>query len=65
MSKAILKYVSTDFGCTIRTGSVSQIRSRIGTDNVREIRLATEKDVAYVKHMGGFVPDGRISKVTP
>jgi hypothetical protein len=61
--KPALKYVSTDFGCSIRIGPDSQIIREIGTAHIKGIRFATEKDVAWVRGMGGRVPDGRIAKV--
>jgi hypothetical protein len=49
-------------GCGLSTDMPTQIVRRYGTANVRLIRNATEKDVAWVRGMGGAVPDGRIAK---
>ena len=62
MSKRTLKYVKTSFGCAIRVGSDRDILNDIGRSNVDSIRLATEADVAWVRGMGGRIPDGVIAK---
>jgi hypothetical protein len=37
------------------------IYRHLGTDNVRDFRLATAQDVAWIRAMGGHVPKGRIA----
>lgn len=56
-----LYYVSTDRGCGLRAakdarGAKRSAANDAGVNNVREVRLATAKDVAWVSGMGGYVP---------
>lgn len=60
MKKPIIKCVYVHGrGVGLFTGTDAQIKRRLGTENVERIRPAKAKDIAYVKAMGGFVPDGR------
>lgn len=59
-SKETLYYVSTDRGCGIRAARDEdavwrQLAREVGTDNVRDVREATEKDMDWVRGMGGYV----------
>lgn len=56
-----LYYVSTDLGCTLRAAKTAADAKRsaandCGINHVREVRLATRKDVEWVRGMGGYVP---------
>jgi hypothetical protein len=56
-----LYYVSTDRGCCLRSASTASAAKRsvandVGINNVRDVRLATRKDVEWVRGMGGYVP---------
>lgn len=56
-----LYYVSTDRGCCLRAAKTAAAAKRsvandCGINNVREVRLATQRDVAWVRGMGGYVP---------
>lgn len=64
MSKPILRYIDLENGrCGLTTETESVIYRRHGTDNVRFVRNATEKDVEWVQGMGGDVPDSyRLAK---
>lgn len=62
MSKQLIRYVDSVFGACLRVGSVEQIRNSIGRENVHSVRNATDEDVAWVRCMGGKIPDGRIAK---
>lgn len=59
----MLYYFESDFGCGIRDfKSISQAREKIlaevGTHSgVKVCRPATNKDISWVKGMGGFVPE--------
>lgn len=59
--EAQLMYISTAYGCAIRRGTrervMRQMAREIGTDNVREIRPANDDDIAWVRGMGGHVPE--------
>lgn len=58
-----IRYVSLYNGrCGLKTDTKREILRRLGADNVREIRLATQRDVDHVRMMGGHVPIGRVSK---
>lgn len=66
MSKPIIRYIELyGGGCGLRAESPASIYRSEGTSNVRLVRNATEKDIVYVKAMGGHVPDGRIAKDQP
>lgn len=57
MSKPILRYISLWNGrCGLTTKTRDSIYREQGTDNVKYVRNATEKDVAWVAGMGGDVP---------
>lgn len=57
--KPIIQYIDLHgLGCALSADTPSQILRREGYANVRSIRPATSKDVAWVKAMGGYVPDG-------
>lgn len=64
MSKPILHYAETEFGCCITDNGKREFIRRMGTDNVRLFRKATNQDVDYVRGMNGRIPDGRIAKAT-
>lgn len=57
-----LYYVETGIGCGIRKaktarGAAKAALSEVGTHaGVRLVRLATDKDIAWVQGMGGYVP---------
>lgn len=57
-----LYYFQSDMGCGIRVATSlrqaeSKIRREVGTyGDARNIRLATERDIAWVRGMGGYVP---------
>jgi hypothetical protein len=58
-SKKVIQYISLDNGrCGLSTESPRDILHRIGTENVRAIRPASQKEVDWVRAMGGDVPDG-------
>jgi hypothetical protein len=58
MKKPVLRYVSLYSGrCGLTTDSVSAVMRREGSANVKCIRHATERDVAWIAGMGGRVPD--------
>jgi hypothetical protein len=62
-SKPIIKYIElSGRGCGLSTDSEANILKREGTANVALIRNATQKDVDWVRGMGGYVPEGRIAK---
>jgi len=58
-----LFYVETGAGCGIRVGkTIKEVRQEelkeAGTYNgVSEVRKATEADIAWVKTMGGYIPE--------
>lgn len=57
-----LYYVNTDRGTGIRAaltirGAKRAAANEVGSGNVKEVRLATEKDIAWVRGMGGHVPN--------
>lgn len=59
MSK--LFYISTDRGAAIRSAhrldSAKKLaREEVGRSNVKEVREATEADIAWVRGMGGYIP---------
>jgi hypothetical protein len=54
-------YAETDRGCALRTAETldkarAQFKREVGEDNVRTVREATEKDIDWVRGMGGYVP---------
>jgi len=56
-----LYYVATDRGCTLRAAKTAAAAKRsvandCGINNVGEVRLATHRDVEWVRGMGGYVP---------
>ena len=56
-----LYYVSTRQGCTIRKASslaaaIRSVARDVGSNNVQDGRIATDKDIAWVRGMGGYVP---------
>ena len=58
-----IQYVSLWSGqCGLSNDTPAQILRREGSANVKHIHLATEKDVAWIRGMGGKVPDGRIAE---
>ncbi len=44
-------------GCCLTTETKAQLIKREGTENVERFRPATKQDIAWVKAMGGYVPD--------
>lgn len=63
MRRRTIMYISLHgTGCGLSTDSEKEIFRREGTSNVREVRPATQKDVDWVKAMGGYVPDGIIRR---
>jgi len=51
--------------CGLTTEKRDEVLRRLGTDNVRSVRPATEAEVSWVECMGGHVPtEGRIAKAT-
>lgn len=64
---ATLFYISTSWGCGIRAARTLQsaeknAREEVGRGNVKEVRFATEVDVAQVRYMGGRIPDGKVRR---
>lgn len=56
-----LFYVSTDSGCGIRKSkdldhAIREARREVGTLHFKGVREATEKDVKWVRSMGGRIP---------
>lgn len=56
-----LFYIETNRGCGLRRAhrlsSARKMAEReVGISNVREVREATERDIAWVRGMGGYVP---------
>lgn len=67
MNKEKIYYVKALQGCALRLGSDSKTARKaalreLGTDNVKSIRLATRKDIEWVRSMGGRVPTVSQSK---
>lgn len=59
-----LNYISLYNGrCGLTTDTPAQVLRREGTGNVRLVRPATAKDVAWIRGMGGNVPQGRIAVI--
>ena len=57
-------YVETSMGCGIREARSLRsaevtARREAGTYNEPRVRLATEADIAWVKAMGGWVPEAK------
>ncbi len=64
-AKPIIRYIELWCGrCGLSNSSVASIYSEQGRANVRSVRNATEQEVAWVRGMGGYVPEGRIAKAT-
>lgn len=58
----VIKYVSLwNNRCGLSIEPKRNILRAEGTENVKEIRNATAKDVAWVRAMGGHVPRGRVA----
>lgn len=56
-----LYYASTNRGCCLtaaksETAAKRSVAKDCGINNVREVRLATRRDVEWVRGMGGYVP---------
>jgi hypothetical protein len=55
-----LFYIETDNGCGIRSGEDKQdvIRQEV-SEMIQDwiVRPATEEEIAYIKAMGGYVPE--------
>lgn len=56
-----LFYIETEFGCGIREARSLEaaeraLRREVGEYGFKGVRPATEKDVAWVRAMGGSVP---------
>ncbi len=47
--------------CGLTTESASAVLRRYGTDNVRDVRPATQAEIDWVRAMGGEVPEGVVS----
>lgn len=62
MSKPFLMCVELRSGIGIRAESRRNILKQYGTVNVMDIHYATQKEIEWVRAMGGFVPEGRIHK---
>ena len=62
MAKPIIKYVSLRHGCKLSCDTPDQILRSEGSNNVEYVRNATSEEVAWIKAMGGNVPDGRIAE---
>lgn len=63
-----LYYVELEWGCGLRAAANQAKAKRDaleeeGSRNFKSIRLATQEDVAWIKGMGGIVPEGRVVKV--
>jgi len=59
--KKTIYYIGLDGAyCGLTTDSKRETLRRLGTENVATFRPATAEDIASVKAMGGFVPDGAI-----
>lgn len=60
--KTKIYYANTGIGCTLLTAvslpsAKSKAMREVGTRaGVKEVRLATEQDIAWVRGMGGRVP---------
>lgn len=60
-----IRYIKLYGGrCGLTTDTKREVMKREGTSNVLEVRPATQKDVDWVRGMGGHVPNGRILKDT-
>lgn len=60
--KKTLYYVEQSLGCGLRAAySLQQARAEaireIGTDNFERCMKATSEQIAWVRSMGGYVPD--------
>ena len=56
-------YVETDFGCGIREytniqQATKQEKAKVGWAHFKSIRKATDKDINWVRRMGGALPAG-------
>lgn len=57
-----LFYIETEFGCGIRLGEdedeiYEKEKKSIGTEHdITLVREATERDISWVKTMGGYIP---------
>ena len=62
--KPVINYIDLYSGrCGLTVERRSEVLRRLGTDNVRSVRPATEDEVLGVEAMGGHVPSqGRIAK---
>lgn len=61
MNMSKLFYISTNRGAGIREArglksALAQTRREVGYGNVKEVREASEQDIAWVRGMGGYVP---------
>lgn len=64
-----LYYISTYNGCGIREAATKRKARAIanresGSLNVKEVRKATDRDIAWVRAMGGYVPNSA-ERTTP
>ena len=55
--KRTVWYIGLGNYCGLSSESKSEILRRNGTDNVTELRPATQDDVNNIRAMGGRVPD--------
>jgi hypothetical protein len=56
-----LYVVHTNRGMTIRAATdeddaFEQVARKVGSDNITDVSEATERDIAWVRGMGGYVP---------
>lgn len=60
-------YVSTDRGCGIKAArdedhAYRQAARQVGDNNIQDVREATEADIAWVRGMGGYVPQLKLAE---
>lgn len=59
----MIYYVETEMGCTLVEArntdhAYNQVRREVGTyHRIGEVRKATAHDIAWVRAMGGYVPE--------
>lgn len=64
MKKRVINYIDLRHGgCGLTTDSRTETLRQHGMLNVKSFRPATQKDIDWVRGMGGMIPDGYLQQL--